>query len=387
MQTDDSQSPGPASPSSPPGRPAWYTGATRGQWLALAAALLGWAFDGFEQGIFPLVGRPALVELLGLTDDAHLAATTKGTAQEEAQKRVDAAVGKWMGGITAAFLLGAALGGWLFGWLGDRVGRVRAMALAVFTYALFTGLCGLARGPWQLAGLRLLSALGMGGEWALGVALVMESWPARARPMLAGLIGAAANIGFILTAVPVMLVEGAGTRMDAGGWRLVLGICAFPALLTFFLRLFVPESERWLAVVKAGPRARLIDVFTPALRRRTLIGTTVACIALIGTWGSVQWIPLWVKQMTHDQKMVNYVQMCSGLGAVIGTISAALLAQRLGRRVTYFTLCLGSLLICAYLFRLHFQVSSERGRPVSGGGSADGGFHRFVLRLAAAVPA
>ena len=354
----------------PAGRSAWYAGATRGQWLALAAALLGWAFDGFEQGIFPLVGRPALVELLGLSDDARLAATAElKEVKEQAQKRVDAAVGQWMGGITAAFLVGAALGGWLFGWLGDRIGRVRAMALAVLTYALFTGLCGLARDPWQLAGLRLLSALGMGGEWALGVALVMECWSARARPMLAGLIGAAANVGFILTTVPVMIVEAAGVPMAGGGWRVVLGICAFPALLTFFLRLFVPESERWQEAVKTAPRARMIDIFAPALRLRTVLGTVVACIALIGTWGSVQWIPLWVKQMTGDQQMVNYAQMCSGLGAVIGTISAALLAQRFGRRVAYFSLCLGSLLICAYLFRFHFQV----------GGGVDGLFLVVVL--------
>jgi MFS family permease len=336
----------------------WYSGATRGQWLALAAALLGWAFDGFEQGIFPLVGRPALVELLGLSEDARLARGTSDEARE-AQKRVDAQVGAWMGNITAAFLVGAALGGWLFGWLGDRIGRVRAMALSVLTYSLFTGLCGLAQGPWQLAGLRFLSSLGMGGEWALGVALVMESWSPQARPMLAGLIGAAANVGFILTAVPVMLVASAGQEMDAGGWRLVLGICAFPALLTFFLRLFVPESERWLEATRKAPRARLVDIFTPELRRRTITGAILGSIALIGTWGSVQWIPLWVKQMTGDQSKANIAQMCSGLGAVIGTITGALVAHRLGRRVTYFALCLGSLLICAYLFRLHFRLNSN----------------------------
>lgn len=340
-------------------QPRWYSGATRGQWLALVAALLGWAFDGFEQGIFPLVGRPALVDVLGLSDEARLAAGT-GDAADAARQRVDARVGRWMGGITAAFLVGAAVGGWLFGWLGDRIGRVRAMALSVLTYSLFTGLCGLAPGPWELAGLRLLSALGMGGEWALGVALVMESWPARARPMLAGLIGAAANAGFILTGVLVFFVERGGLRVDAGGWRWVLGICAFPALLTFFLRLFVPESARWQEATRTGPRASLVDIFAPALRRRTLTGAALACVALIGTWGSVQWIPLWVKQTTGDQQMVNYAQMCSGLGAVVGTITGALLAHRLGRRVTYFTLCLGSLLICACLFRLYEGRAVDR---------------------------
>jgi MFS family permease len=303
--------------------------------LALAAALLGWMFDGFEQGIVPLVARPALVELLDLSADAN----------------VDAQVGVWNGRIVAAWLLGAALGGWCFGWLGDRVGRVRAMVFSVLMYSAFTGLCGLAQSAWQLAGLRFLAALGMGGEWALGVALVMESWRAEARPLLAGFIGAAANVGFILTAIPVMLMEHAGVRMDAGGWRWVLGLCAFPALLTFFLRMFVPESEKWQGAVRAGPHPRLTDIFTPALLRRTVMGTLVASIALIGTWGSVQWIPLWVKKLTGDQDMVNYAQMSSGFGAVAGTLCGALLGQRMGRRWAYFLLCLGSLAVCAYLFR------------------------------------
>src|SRR5207253_9921032 len=101
---------------------------------------------------------------------------------------------------TAGFLVEAATGGVLFGWLGDRIGRVRAMTLSVLTYALFSGLCALANAPEQLVALRFLSALGMGGEWSLGVALVMEVWPDKSRSLLAGLIGAAANAGYLLLA-------------------------------------------------------------------------------------------------------------------------------------------------------------------------------------------
>src|SRR5436309_4407310 len=153
----------------------------RGQWLALAAALLGWMFDGFEMGLFPLVARPALRDLLGSTNDQE--------------------VGLWFAVATAGFLVGAATGGVLFGWLGDRLGRVRAMMLSILTYAVFSGLCGLATSAWQIAVLRFVSALGMGGEWSLGVALVMEVWPNRSRALLAGLIGAAANFGYLLIAL------------------------------------------------------------------------------------------------------------------------------------------------------------------------------------------
>src|SRR5262245_31660844 len=149
---------------------------TFGKWMALTAALLGWLFDGLEMGLFPLVANPALLEL-GVPSDR---------------------VVFWNGIITSLFLVGAATGGVLFGWLGDRLGRVRAMMLSVLTYALVSGLCGFATAPWQIGALRFLAALGMGGEWSLGVALINEIWPDRSRAFLAGLIGAAANVGYLL---------------------------------------------------------------------------------------------------------------------------------------------------------------------------------------------
>jgi hypothetical protein len=124
------------------------------------------------------------------------------------------------------FLVGAATGGVLFGWLGDRIGRVRAMSLSVITYAVFTGLCGLAAAPWQIAILRFIAALGMGGEWSLGVALVMEVWPNRSRGLMAGLIGAAANVGSA-TGVdraerPMFPVDPKAEQIDPSTERIVL---------------------------------------------------------------------------------------------------------------------------------------------------------------------
>src|SRR5436305_3158310 len=156
----------------------------RTQWLVLAAAILGWMFDGMEMGIFPLVARPALQQLqqiTGLLDEGF--------------------VQRWMGIITAAFLLGAACGGLGFGWLGDRYGRIKAMTWSILCYSLFTGLCYFAAHPWQLGAFRFVAALGMGGEWALGVALVMEIWPENKRPLMAGLIGASANPGYAIIAL------------------------------------------------------------------------------------------------------------------------------------------------------------------------------------------
>lgn len=224
-------------------------GINRGQWMALAAALLGWMFDGAEMGLFSMVGRSAIQDLLGISGTP--------TPKQEGQIAI------YFGIVTAGFLVGAATGGVLFGWLGDRIGRVRAMTISVFTYAFFTGLCGLMREPWQIAALRFVAALGMGGEWSLGVALVMEVWPNRSRALMAGLIGAAANVGYLMVGIiglglAAVLDKMGGWLMATGlpettvtmlvahrGWRLLMIIGTFPALLTFFIRLFVPESEKW----------------------------------------------------------------------------------------------------------------------------------------------
>ncbi len=381
-------------------------GTSRGRWLALTAALLGWMFDGLEQGLFSQIGRPSLMDLLGTQDDQL--------------------IGKWFAVATASFLVGAATGGVLFGWLGDRLGRVRAMTLSVLTYAVFTGLCGVAGSARQVAGLRFLSALGMGGEWSLGVALVMEIWPNQSRALLAGLIGAAANVGYLLVGIlnrELNQVLGAlpGWLSKAGlseawaasltahsGWRLLMLVGALPAVLTFFIRLFVPESERWQEEHSQGRTSHwltrdligvgigalgafgLIYLWTeefslairivgsvlaltvttlgylyPAMRylqratkgtevrdrswsatvNRMLLGACLSGVALLGTWAAIQWAPTWADKLTEG-KVPNakaYTQISMAIGAVVGTVLAALMGDWLGRRLTYCLLCLGSL--------------------------------------------
>lgn len=301
----------------------------RGQWMVFLAAFLGWMFDGFEIGLFPVVARPALLNLI-----------PGGT---------DADVGPWMARITACFLVGAAGGGLLFGWLGDRIGRVRALSLSILAYSLFTGLGYVAQAPWHLGVVRFLAALGMGGEWALGVALVMESWPNRWRPYLAGLIGAAANVGFFLTGLVARLWP---VTVDSWRWMFLVG--ALPALLVFAIRLWVPESERWRRAVAGGPGHPLREVFARGMAGRTVMGVVLASVALVGTWGSVQWLPLWADQLvggTNPAAKAN-AQLLQGIGAITGCLAAPLLAAAIGRRPAYFLLCLGSLVACGVLFRV-----------------------------------
>lgn len=300
----------------------------------LIAAFLGWMFDGMEMGIFPLIARPALLQM----------------QQAQGLALSDSFVGQWMGYATAAFLLGAALGGVVFGWLGDKIGRVRAMAASILVYSLFTGLIYFAQEPWHLAACRFVAALGMGGEWSLGVALVMEVWPEKHRPLMAGIIGAAANVGFALIAVLGMFFT-----VTVDSWRWVALVGAAPALLTFVIRLFVPESEKWHHAVKKTPtRTRpLREIFTPPLLKWTLIATALSSVALIGTWGSVQWLPLWADKLAgaaNPMAKAN-TQAVSAFGAIVGCLAGAWIGGFFGRRTMYFALCLGSLISCAWLFR------------------------------------
>lgn len=272
----------------------------RGRKLALTAALLGWMFDGLEMGLFPLVARPALRELL-----------PPGTSE--------GIVGNWFAIITAGFLVGAATGGVVFGWLGDRIGRVRAMTLSVFVYAGCSGLCAAAQNPWQLAGLRFAGALGMGGEWALGVALVMELWPDRGRGWLAGWIGAFGNLGYALVGavayaltfvkddVPNWLMsvglssEWAGILTANGNWRLLMLFGSLPAVLTLMIRLLVPESEKWLREKEAGGASKWSS--------RDLLGV------LVGAFAGAGILYLWAEDFSYPVRILGTI-----VGVAIVTI-------------------------------------------------------------------
>lgn len=332
----------------------------RGKWMALLAAFLGWMFDGLEIGLFPLVARPAMVEFLGPQGN----------------------ILPWIVGITASFLVGAACGGILFGWLGDRIGRVKAMVWSVLTYSVFSGLSAFAGAPWQIGVLRFLSALGMGGEWALGVSLVMEIWPQRSRPLLAGLIGAAANVGFLLIGFLALALSKPDFLQWLSGifgslfpeswfdpkrssWRFLWLLGAVPAFLTFFIRIFVPESEKWkqaAATTTAKPRVR--DIFSGGLTRMTLLGACLAGVALLGTWGSVQQAVPWAGKLAEAQQLnkasvIAWSQIWAAVGAIVGTLLAALIADKTNRRGVYFVLCLLSLGISQYFFR----TFTEYGTP------------------------
>src|SRR2546428_8296653 len=150
------------------------------QWKSGIAAWLGWLFDGLDMHLYVLVAAPFVAELLGVASER------------------DPLVGHCSYWIQASFLIGWALGGGFFGRIGDRLGRSRTLMLTILTYALFTGLSFLAQTWWQLLIFRFLAALGIGGEWAVGAALLSETWPRRWRPGVAAVLQSGVNIGIVV---------------------------------------------------------------------------------------------------------------------------------------------------------------------------------------------
>jgi MFS family permease len=327
----------------------------RGRIAALWAAVLGWLFDGLEMGLFPLIAGPALTELVGPDKAAQDA---------------------WKGAIYAGFLVGAAGGGLLFGWLADRVGRIKALSWSILCYALCSGLSAGVTEAWQLMLLRTLASLGMGGEWAVGLALVREVFPRGRAAFLAAMIGCAANVGILLMALlgwwmgheagalALKLEPLLGTDAvrflfgaDGSGWRMLFLLGALPALITFFIRRHVPESARWEDARRTSAPPRIREIFAPHQRSHTLAATGLGAVALIGMWCSVQWVPSWVNSAyaladpaaRHAARSLAYV-WCA-VGFTLGSFAAPFVAERMGRRASFVLLTLGSVASTAWLFR------------------------------------
>jgi MFS family permease len=308
------------------------------RWGVLVAAFLAWGFAGLGISLYVLIHRQLVRGLLG-------------PGVEEV------VVTRWFAWFQAAFLFGAAAGGWLFGWLGDRLGRSRALAASVLCYSLFTLAAYFALSLEQHLALRLAASLGIGGTWPGAVALVSEAWPEASRPLLAGLLGAAANCGFVLLGGLAYFFP-----ITAEAWRWPLLVGAAPALLLGLATLLaVPESPRWRAAVpSAAPPAPLREVFRPPLLARTLLGIGLGAIPVVGTAANGNWLVPWTDEVAQqegrqgagDARSKALTQMTRSGGAVVGSFFGGLLASLLGRRLSYFLISLGAFALSCLLFGL-----------------------------------
>jgi MFS family permease len=330
---------------------SWRHGVTPYQWLVLFIAWLGWVFDSMDSTIYALVLQPALHDLLRAPNGGSVTAEVIG----------------WYGGIIfSIFLIGWAIGGVLFGMLADRFGRTKTLVLTILIYAVFTGLAALSHTWWQLALFRFLTALGIGGEWAAGAALVAEVWPENKRAKAAGILQSAWAGGFLLAAVISLLLRNYG-------WRPMFVVGVAPALVALLVRLWVREPERWvkaraeeLRVGGARP-PKLAELFAPGLLRATLVGSGLAFVAVFGLWGATNWTPTLIRALPELQGMsaseltsrVSYATMLLNVGALAGYLSFGPLADRVGRRRVFALMCVGSLVMLPVTFltpRTYAQV-------------------------------
>jgi MFS family permease len=262
----------------------WWKGLTGYQWFVFAVASLGWLFDTMDQQLFNLARISAVRSLIGATPGDEVMA-----------RRVN----EYSGYATTIFMIGWALGGIAFGILGDKLGRAKTMLLTVLCYSAFTGLSARSFGVWDFSFYRFLTGLGVGGQFAVGVALVAEVMPDRSRPFALGWLQALSAVGNMLAALVGILL---GKLQEAGtigsAWRTMFLIGLAPAALAIPIFLKLKEPERWKAAVReeeqelAGDPRRahklgsIAELFgDPRWRHNTIVGMLLAFSGVVGLWG------------------------------------------------------------------------------------------------------
>lgn len=340
----------------------WHQGITKYQWLVLIIASLGWIFDVFEGQIFVASMNEAMPSLLPPGTDAN----TKDFYNKIA---------------LGAFLLGGALGGVAFGILSDKIGRTKVMVYTILMYSLFTCVTAFAQTWWQMAALRFLVAMGVGGEWAVASAMIAEVFPKRARAWSLGIFHASSVLGTYLAIAAGAFIVG----NEKLGWRWGFGIGVVPALLTLWIRWRLREPEEWMQARELAKKdtsketGRWLDLFRGGLLRSTIVGVTLAAAGLATFWGvhvygkdlmrrdaqrhylRVEQVSLDAPQANKDavlkkytssikkQEMLGMLLVTTGGG--IGLLAFGPLCERIGRRGAFLFFYVGGLAISLLVFQ------------------------------------
>jgi MFS family permease len=286
------------------------------------AAWGGWTLDGMDAFIYALVLVPALTELLPRSG----VAVTAGN------------VGYYGSILQALFLLGWGLS-MVWGPIADRFGRVRALILTILFYSVFTFLCGVVSNIWQLAVLRVLCGIGLGGEQPMGGTFVAEEWPEDRRKMGAGYMHTGYYFGFFLAAIANYYI---GANY---GWRWMFILGGAPALLVGWIQSGVREPATWqkkAADERERPRMRdaFGALFTPEYRGRTIVNSLLFTVSIVGLWAGSIYVPAAVTQIAIREgyataaaaRLASYGSMVLAIATIAGCLVAPWLAERFGRR-------------------------------------------------------
>jgi MFS family permease len=320
---------------------------TSNQRRGFLAAWGGWALDGMDASIYALVLVPALTELL----------PRSGVAVSPAN------IGYYGSILQAMFLLGWGLS-MVWGPISDRIGRVRGLMLTILCYSLFTFLCGVVTNIWQLALLRVLVGIGIGGEQPVGAAYLAEELSESQRKIGAGLMHTGYYFGFFLASVANYFI---GANF---GWRWMFIFGGLPALFIAFIRYGVRESAKWHERfgdnVRARPKMResFAAIFSPTYRRRTLVMSGLFLTSIIGLWAGSIYVPTAVTQIAtragssaaDAARLASYGGMVLSIGTIVGCIAAPFIAERFGRRramaIFFATLGISIVVTFGYVFYL-----------------------------------
>jgi len=318
----------------------WHQGLDRYCWIVLAIAALGWLFDTMDQNLMNIVRKPSLNELL--YKDVP---TSRMTDEQKAD------VNRHGGYITSIFLLGWAAGGFIFGMIGDRLGRTKTMMLTILVYAIFTGGSGLVHTFNAYAFMRFMTALGVGGEWAAGAALVAEVFPSRSRPMALGMLQALSAIGNMLASVITLIIAQVATDAhQASSWRWAYFVGAAPALLVVWIQSSVKEPEKWREakqqqLTMGKELGNITHLFThPVLRRNTIAAALMATAGVCAVWGvgffSTDFVREELRSANLPQKVidtrVSIMFFCQQVGAFLGIYLFAVFSERFSRKEAFY---------------------------------------------------
>ncbi|MGE3473974.1 MAG: MFS transporter, partial [Vicinamibacterales bacterium] len=301
----------------------WHDADTRAR-RAFVASALGWMLDSFDVMLYALV----TAELI-----------------RDPQLQLSPSVAGQLGSIT---LVAAAIGGVLFGVLADRIGRKQALMAAVLIYSGFTAACGLAQSVVQLAIFRVGLGFGMGGEWATGVALISETFPARHRGKALAYVQSAWALGYGLAALVNLVV------MPLWGWRGVFFVGIAPALLTLWIRRNLDDPDTWHATDTAE-RGRIGSLFAGDRGRITLSIIAMNAATLFGWWGLNSWVPAYLNLGPErggiglSSSTMSLFVLAMQVGMWLGYVTFGYLADAFGRKRTYITfLVMASVLLALY---------------------------------------
>jgi MFS family permease len=313
--------PGSGAASGPP-LIGWYAELGKPERRTLWACLAGWGLDGMDVQIYSFV-IPALIATWGIT------------------------AGK-AGIIATGALLVSAIGGWLAGWLADRIGRVKTLQISIAWFAVWTFICGLAQNFEQLFAARTIMGLGFGGEWAAGAVLLAETIRPEHRGKALGTMQASWAVGWALAALSAAILFSVLPQQLA--WRGLFFVGLLPGILVFFVRRLVQEPEIYTrnkaALAAAGDRPSVLEIFRPLLLRTTVLGGLLGTGAQGGYAAVTVWLPTYLRTERH-LSVLNTSGYLAVLifGSFCGYLTGAYLADRIGRRLTFLVFAIGATLV------------------------------------------